>query len=73
MDYLNNQRPPRAQRRKHRWAKCLSKVRHATELEVFKSASYHAATNGVKLTYYKCEFCNGYHLTSDLNHKGPKR
>ena len=51
------------------YATCRTKQRYRTEKDAMDGAHYVKKTRGVDVTYYFCDLCNGYHLTSHLGNE----
>lgn len=49
------------------YTSCRKKVRYRTEGEVSKARHKCERTRGVKLEYYFCPYCEGFHLTSNIS------
>jgi hypothetical protein len=48
------------------------KPRYDTEEKARVAAITAGKRAGIKLSYYSCEQCNGYHLTKSVGGKNPK-
>lgn len=46
------------------WKQCKSKHRYRDEHEANYSRKKYERARGIKLDYYWCPHCNGFHLTS---------
>lgn len=51
--------------KKSTWRQCGSKARYRNEHEVNYYRKKCERERSVKLDYYWCSICNGYHLTSE--------
>ncbi len=52
------------------WRACRSKVRHRTRAKALRAASKAAAARHMHLHVYQCQWCNGWHLTSQERRHG---
>ena len=48
------------------YSTCRTKHRYRTEKEAMNAILYVKREHGADMTYYFCDICNGYHLTSHL-------
>ena len=49
------------------WSQCTSKKRYKDEYSANRYRKICQRARGVKLDYYWCHYCNGFHLTSTVN------